>query len=350
MRKLEQQDWGQTTDNSHVYLFRLENGNGVVAKLTNYGATLVELQIPDREKRLGNVVLGFENLAGYLAGHPYFGATCGRVANRIARGRFTLDRSEFTLAVNNGRNHLHGGIKGFDKVVWNATPLPDGKDGPAVQFKYFSRNGEEGYPGNLSVKVTYTLMENNAIKIDYLVTTDLPTPINLTNHSYFNLAGQGDILSHELTIFADRYTPSDDEAIPTGELATVQGTPMDFRQPMAVGSRMAQLNTKPRGYDHNFVLNSGGGELALAARVLDATTGRVMEVFTTEPGVQLYTGNYLDGKLTGIGGVKYNQYSALCLETQHFPDAIHHPNFPSTILRPGQTYRTTTSYKFSITK
>jgi aldose 1-epimerase len=348
MRKLEQQDWGKTTDNSPVRLFTLENGNGVVAKLTNYGAILVELQVPDRAKRLGNVVLGFESIEGYVNGHPYFGAICGRVANRIAKGRFTLDGRDYQLAANNGRNHLHGGLKGFDKVVWNATPLPDGKEGPAVQFKYYSRNGEEGYPGNLSVYVTYTLTESNAVKIDYLVTTDLPTPINLTNHSYFNLAGQGDILNHEVMIAADRYTPSDEELIPTGELAPVAGTPVDFRQSTAVGARIAQINAKPRGYDHNFVLNSGGGALSLAAQVFEPTTGRFMEVFTTEPGVQLYSGNWLDGKLTGIGGVKYNQYSGLCLETQHFPDAVHHSNFPSVILRPGQVYRTTTSYKFSV--
>jgi aldose 1-epimerase len=348
MRKLDLQDWGQTADGAPVQLFTLQNKHGLVAKLTNFGAILVELQVPDRSKRMSNVVLGFESLEGYLNGSPYFGATCGRVANRIAKGRFTLDRQEFTLAANNGRNHLHGGLKGFDKVLWKATALPDGKEGPAVQFKYFCRNGEEGYPGNLSVYVTYTLTEDNAVQIDYLVTTDLPTPINLTNHSYFNLAGSGDILKHEVMIAADRYTVSDDELIPTGEIASVQGTPLDFRQPTPVGARIEQINAKPRGYDHNFVLNSGGGALSLAAQVLDPSSGRLMEVFTTEPGVQLYSGNFLDGKLTGIGGVKYNQYSGLCLETQHFPDAVHYPQFPSVILRPGQVYRTTTSYKFSV--
>lgn len=348
MRKLEQQDWGNSTDGTPVQLFTLQNGNGLVAKLTNYGAILVELQAPDRGGRAGNVVLGFETLAQYLAGHPFFGATTGRVANRIARARFTLDGREYQLAVNNGKNHLHGGIKGFDKAVWKATSLPETKDGVAMQFKYFSRNGEEGYPGNLSTTVTYTLTDDNAVRIDYLATTDLPTPVNLTNHSYFNLAGQGDVLNHEVMIAADRYTPSDEELIPTGEIAPVQGTPVDFRQPTTIGARLAQLTSKPKGYDHNFVLNSSGGSLDLAARVFEPTTGRVMEVFTTEPGVQLYTGNFLDGKLTGIGGVKYNQYSGLCLETQHFPDAVHHSNFPSIILRPGQVFRSTTSYKFSV--
>jgi aldose 1-epimerase len=347
MTKLEQQDWGKLPDGAAVKLFTLANGQGMVARLTSYGAALTELRVPDRGGQVTNVVLGFNNLDAYLKSHPFFGVTAGRVANRIAKARFTLEGREYTLAANNGRNHLHGGIKGFDKVLWQAKALPVTDHEAAVEFSYFSKDGEEGYPGNLSVTVTYTLTEDNELKLDYRATTDKATPVNLTNHSYFNLAGSGDVLAHELTIRADRYTPIDAELIPTGEIASVKDTPLDFTRPTWIGARIDKLKPAPGGYDHNYVLNAGGKSLVLAAQVYEPGTGRVMEVFTTEPGLQLYTGNFLDGKLSGHGGAIYKQHAGFCLETQHFPDAVNHPNFPSTILRPGESYRTVTVYKFT---
>lgn len=278
-----------------------------------------------------------------LRGHPCFGCSVGRVANRIAKGRFTLDGKTHTLAINNGPNHLHGGLKGFDKVVWTAEP----QAGAAVRFTYTSADGEEGYPGKLDVTVQMALTDKNELTIDYTAVGDKSTPVNLTNHSYFNLAGQGDVLNHELVIAADHFTPKDDNSIPTGEIKSVRGTPMDFTQPHAVGSRFNELKERPVGYDHNFVLNGGGKSLAVAARVFEPKSGRVLELFTTEPGVQLYTANYLDGSLTGKRGQVYRQHSGLCLETQHFPDSVNHPEFPSMILRPGHTYRQTTVHKFS---
>ena len=346
MMKLEQRDWGKISDGAMVNRFTLTNSKGTTAKVTSYGATLTELRVPDRNGTVANVVLGFGNLDAYLKGHPFFGVTAGRVANRIGKARFSLEGREYTLAANNGQNHLHGGIKGFDKVLWQGKALPTTGHDAAVEFSYFSEDGEEGYPGNLSVTVTYTLTENNELQIDYKATTDKATPINLTNHSYFNLAGSGDILDHELTIQADRYTPIDAELIPTGEIASVKDTPLDFTSPMSIGARIDQLKPVPGGYDHNYVLNSRGRSPALAAHVYEPKTGRVMEVLTTEPGIQLYTGNFLDGELTGHGGVVYNKHAGLCLETQQFPDAVNHPNFPSTILRPGETYKSTTRYKF----
>jgi aldose 1-epimerase len=348
MTRLEEQDWGKAPDGTAVKLFTLANSKGMVAKLTTYGATLTELRVPDRNGKVANVVLGFDNLDQYLKVHPYFGTTTGRVANRIARARFALDGKEYTLAANDGRNHLHGGTKGFDKVVWEAKTLPPTDHEVAMQFSYLSKDGEEGYPGNLSVTVIYTLTDDNELKIDYAATTDKATPVNLTNHSYFNLAGSGDILGHEVMIDADRYTPVDEELIPTGEIASVKGIALDFTRPMPIGARIARFKPKPGGYDHNYVLNRGGKSLALAAHVHEPKTGRLMEVLTTEPGIQLYTGNFLDGKLTGHGGAVYRQHTGLCLETQHFPDAVNHPNFPSTILRPGQTYKTTTVYRFAV--
>jgi aldose 1-epimerase len=347
MTKLEQQDWGKMPDGTVVKLFTLSNAKGMTAKIMTYGATLTELRVPDRNGKAGNVVLGFDNLDRYLKRHPFLGATTGRVANRIGKARFTLDGKEYTLAANNGRNHLHGGNKGFDKVVWQAKPLPATDREVAVQFTYLSQDGEEGYPGNLSVTVIYALTEDNELKIDYVATTDKATPVNLTNHSYFNLAGSGDILGHELMVNADRYTPVDDELIPTGEIASAKGTPLDFAKPAEIGERIAQLKPKPGGYDHNYVLNSDGKSLALAAQAYEAKTGRMVTVLTTEPGIQIYTGNFLDGNHTGHGGVVYHQHSGVCLETQHFPDAVHHPNFPSTILRPEQPYKSTTVFKFT---
>jgi len=347
MTRLEEQDWGKTLEGALVKRFTLANSNGMAARITNYGAILTELQVPDQHGKPGNVVLGFDSLESYLKGHPFFGAIAGRVANRIARAEFTLDGQQYILAANNGPNHLHGGKKGFDKVVWQAKPLPSNKRESSLQLTYLSPDGEEGYPGNLSATVTYSLTDDNELRLDYTATTDKATPVNLTNHSYFNLSGAGDILGHELTLAADHYTPVDDLLIPTGEIASVKNTPLDFTQPTLIGARIAQLKPRPGGYDHNFVVNGVGNSLALAARVRDPNSGRVLEVHTTEPGVQLYTGNFLDGSLTGSGGFSCVQHSGFCLETQHFPDAVHHPNFPSIILRPGQTYKTTTVFKFS---
>jgi aldose 1-epimerase len=330
-----------------VDLYTLTNAGGMVAKVTTYGATLTELYAPDRSGKMGDVVLGFDNLDGYLGKEPFFGATVGRVGNRIAKGRFTLDGKAYQLAVNDGPNHLHGGVRGFDKVVWDAKAVP-GVGGPAVMFSYLSKDGEEGYPGNCSVTVVYTLTDAGELRLDYTVTTDRDTPVNVTNHSYFNLGGaeNGDILDHELTIHADRFTPVDATLIPTGELRPVAGTPMDFRRPTPIGARIGEVGGNPVGYDHNYVVNGSGGKLAPVATVFEPRSGRVMEVSSTEPGVQFYTGNFLDGTITGKKGVAYRQHWALCLETQHFPDSVNHPNFPSYVLKAGATYRSTTTYRF----
>lgn len=337
--------FGQTPEGTPVDLYVLTNTNGCVAKIMTYGAILTELWVPDRNSKLGDVILGFDNLAGYLAGHPYFGATVGRVGNRIAKGSFTLDGKTYTLATNDGPNTLHGGRKGFDKVVWKAAPAMTA-EGPSVRFTYLSKDGEEGYPGNLRATVVYTLTNKDALKIEYWATTDKATPINLTNHTYFNLAGAetGGILRHRLQLNADYYTPVDATLIPTGEIAPVTGTPLDFTRPHRIGERIAQMGGKPVGYDHNLVLRGIG--LKLAAHVDELTSGRRMDMYTTEPGVQFYTGNFLDGSIKGKGGVAYNQYHAFCLEAQHYPDSINQPNFPSTVLRPGQVYRQTTVYRF----
>ncbi len=335
--------FGQLSDGTAVGLFTLTNAHGLVAKITNYGTILTELHVPDRAGNLGDIVLGFDNLAQYLRGHPHFGCTVGRVANRIAHGRFTLDGETYTLAINNGPNHLHGGLKGFDKVLWSAEPLA----GAAVKFSYTSVDGEEGYPGTLSVTVVMTLTDANELAIDYTATTDKTTIVNLTNHTYFNFAGQDDILGHQLQLAANSYTPANEHLIPTGEIKPVAGTPLDFTKPTAIGSRFDQLGGEPRGYDHNFVINRAGKGLALTARAFEPTTGRAMELTTTQPGVQLYTGNWLDGSLTGKRGVVYQRHAGFCLETQHFPDSINHHSFPSVILRPEQTYHHTTVHKFS---
>jgi aldose 1-epimerase len=340
---VKKSDFGRLPDGTAVDLYTLTNARGLLAKVASYGTIITELHVPDREGMLGDVVCGFDNLGQYLKGHPYFGCTVGRFANRIANGKFALDGKTYTLAVNNGPNSLHGGIKGFDKVVWRAAQVGQA----AVRFCYASPDGEEGYPGNLSVEVTVTLTEANELRLDYAATTDKPTPLNLTNHSYFNLAGTGDVLNHELQIEADAYTPPDANQIPTGEIAPVKGTPLDFTTPHRIGERFSRLGNAPVGYDHNFVLHTGGKTLARAARVVEPRTGRVMEVHTTEPGVQLYTANWFDGSLTGKGGVVYRQHAAFCLETQHYPDSVNKPNFPSTILRPGETYRQTTLHRFS---
>jgi aldose 1-epimerase len=343
---VEKRPFGKTPDGKAVDLYILGNGKGMTAKIITYGGIITQLDVPDRDRKTANVVLGFDDLEGYLKGHPYFGAIVGRVGNRIAKGKFTLDGQEYTLATNNGPNHLHGGKKGFDKVVWTAEPIQKAED-VGLQLTYRSPDGDEGYPGNLTMTVIYRLTPQNELRIEYTATTDKATPVNLTNHSYFNLAGpgSGNILGHELMIPADKVTPTDDALIPTGEFQDVKGTPFDFTTPRTIGSRIDKLKVKPVGYDINYVLRDGK-ELRHAAWVHEPKSGRVMEVFTSEPGVQFYTGNFLDGSIKGLGGI-YRQHQAFCLETQHFPDAVHHPNFPSVILRPGQTYRQTTVYRFS---
>jgi aldose 1-epimerase len=346
MTRLEEKRWG-TVDGKEVKLFTLRNSKGTVVKVSNYGLLITEIHTADRNGKLTNVVCGFESLEQYQKGHPFFGAIAGRFANRIARGKFTLDGAEYTLAVNNGPNHLHGGKRGFDKQVWDARPLPATSDEQGIEFHYLSKDGEEGYPGNLDVTVIYTLTDNNEIRIEYRAKTDKATPLNLTNHSYFNLAGHGDTLGTEMFIDADRYTAVDRTLIPTGELAPVKGTPLDFTKAKPMGRDIAQLKEFPGGYDHNFVLNSGGKALALAARAHEPVSGRLLEVLTTEPGVQLYNGIGLDGKLIGVGGVPYVKYGGFCLETQHFPDSINQPGFPSVVLRPADTFKSTTIFRFS---
>jgi len=346
---VEKTSYGTTKDGQAVDLYTLTNAKGVVAKVMTYGALLTELHVPDRAGQLADVVLGFKTLQGYEGDHPYFGATVGRVANRIAKGRFRLGGQEYTRAVNNGPNHLHGGLKGFDKRVWKAQTV-SAPGGVAVKFTYTSADMEEGYPGALTATVLYTLTNSNELRLDYTAATDKPTIVNLTNHSYFNLAGdgQGTILDHELTIMADRYTPVDDTLIPTGEIASVRGTVMDFNRATPIGARIAEVpGPAPGGYDHNYVLSHGGGVLAMSATARDPKSGRLMEVLTTEPGVQLYTGNFLDGSLTGKAGVAYQKHFGFCLETQHFPDSINQPAFPPVVLQPGRTFKSTTVYRFS---
>jgi aldose 1-epimerase len=346
--------FGKTPEGETVEVFTLSAKGGLRAQLISWGATLIELQAPDKDGKLADVVLGFDDLASYLKNPAYFGCTTGRVANRIAGGTFRIDGKTYQVAKNNGPNHLHGGLRGLDKRVWKAEPLETEK-GPAVRFRYRSPDGEEGYPGNLSITVTYTLTHDDELRIDYEATADQPTPVNLTNHAYFNLAGEGSgtILDHELEIAADHYTPVDATFIPTGEIAPVKDSIMDFNHAMAVGARIGRLpgdasRGDPGGYDHNYVLRkSQAGALELAARLHDKKSGRVLEISTTEPGVQLYTGNYLDGSIRGKGGKTYAKHAALCLETQHFPDSVNHPEFPSVVLRPGATYRSTTVHKFS---
>jgi aldose 1-epimerase len=349
--RVERTDFGKTKEGTAVDLYTLTNRNGMVVKIATYGGIVTELRVPDRDGKLGDVVLGFDNLDQYLAPNPYFGALVGRVGNRIAKGRFTLDGRQYALATNdNNVNHLHGGRKGFDKVVWKADPPASDGQGAHLTLHYLSPDGEEGYPGNLNATVVYTLNDQNELAIDYTATTDKATPVNLTNHSYFNLAGEGsgDILGHVLELEADAYTPVDATLIPTGRIEPVKGTVFDFTTPTAIGARIDQVpGAPPGGYDHNYVLRSQNGALALAARVYEPKTGRVLEISTTQPGIQFYTGNFLDGTITGKSGVPYKQHAAFCLETQHYPDSVNHPNFPSAIVRPGETYHQVTVHKFS---
>lgn len=347
----KRESFGRTGDGQAVDIYTLKNRRGAEARITTYGGAVVSLKVPDRAGRFDDVLLGFDDLEGYLKTTTYIGSLVGRYANRIARGRFSLNGTEYKLATNNGENHLHGGVRGFDKVVWKARPL-DVRGGSALELSYLSRDGEEGYPGNLSVRVVYTLTDADELKVEYHATTDKDTVVNLTQHNYYNLAGQGsgDVLGHLLTLNADRFTPTDAGAIPTGELRAVRGTPFDFKRPTAIGARIEQDDEQlklGKGYDHNFVVNGRPGVLRLAARVTEPTTGRAMEVWTTEPGVQLYTGNYLDGSDVGKGGRPYRYRYGFCLETQHFPDSPNRPEFPSTVLRRGGRFRSTTVYKFS---
>jgi aldose 1-epimerase len=338
-------------DGKEVFLYTLRNASGMEARITNYGGILVSLTVPDRLNKPGDVVLGYDSLSSYVKATPYFGAIVGRYGNRIGKAHFTLDGKEYALKANDGPNTLHGGLKGFDKVVWDADESTPATKASLV-LSYVSRDGEEGYPGNLKASVVYTLTDSNELRIDYAATTDMPTVLNLTHHSYFNLAGpgSGDILSHELTLNADRFTPIDSGLITTGALEPVEGTPMDFRTPTAIGARIGTMDDQlkfGRGYDHNWVLNRTGDGLSLAARVAEKTSGRVMEVWTTQPGVQFYSGNFLDGSNIGKGGKAYAYRTGFCLETQHFPDSPNKPSFPSTVLRPGENFASTTVYKFS---
>ena len=346
---IKKKAFGVTSDNVPVELYTLTNSHGMEARIMTYGGTILSLKVPDRQGNLGDVVLGYESLDGYLKNSPYFGAIVGRYGNRIGNGQFTLDGKQYTLPKNDGGNTLHGGTRGFDKVVWTAKEVK-GKDGSGLALSYTSKDGDQGFPGNLSVTVVYTITENNELKIDYLATTDKTTVINLTHHSYFNLAGQGTILKHELIINAGKFTPVDAGLIPTGELRAVTGTPMDFKRSTEIGSRIDQTYdqlTLGKGYDHNWVLDSRGGKLALAARVYEPSSGRAMEVYTTEPGLQFYSGNFLDGSITGKAGQIYQRRSGFCLETQHFPDSPNKATFPSTVLKPRQQYKSTTVYRFS---
>ena len=344
--------FGKTADGAEIQLFTLTNAHGLKATISTYGGTLTSLLVPDKAGKLGDVVLGFDNVSGYLSpefrkSNPYFGALIGRYGNRIAKGKFTVDGKAYQVGINNGPNSLHGGKVGFDQKVWTAKPGTSA-EGQTLTLSYLSKDGEEGYPGNLQVTVVYTLTNDDALTIAYTATTDKATPINLTNHAYFNLAlgASKDVLAHQVTLPADRYTVVDASLIPTGELRPVKGTAFDFTAPHAIGERIAQV---PGGYDHNWVLNQASGQHA-AASVYDPATGRTLDVTTDQPGVQFYTGNFLDGTLQGKSGLVYGQHAGFCLETQHFPDSPNQPKFPSTVLKPGETYHTVTSYKFGVRK
>jgi aldose 1-epimerase len=355
---ISKESLGTLADSTEVELYTLRNANGATVQITNYGAIVTSIQMPDKTGKPGEVVLGFDQVQGYLtkdylASGPYFGAVVGRYGNRIAKGRFSLEGNTYKLAVNNGPNHLHGGLKGFDKRVWTAKPL-DSDTITKLHLTYLSKDGEEGYPGNLQVSVTYTLTNNNELRMEYQASTDKPTVVNLTNHSYFNLAQGADpnVLNHQVTLNADRFVAVDETLIPTGDLKPVKGTPFDFTAPHAIGERIGQVEG---GYDHTWVFSRNGGsagggdgDLFLGARVVAPSTGRVMEVLTDQPGVQFYTGNFLNGTFKGHGGQTYVKHYGFCLETQHFPDSPNQRKFPSVVLRPGETYRTVTVYRFSV--
>lgn len=351
-----QQNWDKLPDGRSVNMYTLQVPSGMTAKIIDWGATLVSLEVPDRNGKLEDVTLGFDKAEPYTGASPYMGATVGRYANRIALGKFTLDGQEYTLKVNNPPNSLHGGIAGFDKQMWTTSgpkgeTIEGGGGSASITFTYTSKDGEEGFPGNVTCSITYTLTDKNELRMEYTATTDKATPINLTNHAYWNLAGATSglkIVNHVLQINAEKYTPTDDTFIPTGELAPVEGTPVDFREPHAIGERIAEIPGTPGGYDHNFAIDGAIGTLREAAIVKDPGSGRVMKVLTTEPGLQFYTGNFLDGTLTGKDGTVYQKNTAFCLEAQKYPDSPNKPNFPTSIVRPGETYKQTTVHQFSV--
>ncbi len=348
---VKKESYGTTKSGKTVDLYTLINPNGIEVRAITYGGIIISLKVPDARGELADIVLGCNSLEEYTKGVPYFGAIIGRYGNRISQGKFTLNGTEYTLATNNGPNHLHGGVKGFDKVVWKAEPF-DNQNGVGVVLTYLSKDGEEGYPGNLNSRVTYTLTTQNELIFDYHATTDKATPVNLTQHTYFNLSGdgQGEILNHQLTLNASHITPIDSALIPTGEILNVTGTPLDFTEPTAIGTRIEQKNEQLKfgqGYDHNFIINRSEENNSFVARVHEPVSGRVMEVYSTEPGVQFYSGNFLDGTIIGKTGKPYQRRAGFCLETQHYPDSPNKPNFPSSILKPGETYESRTVYKFS---
>jgi aldose 1-epimerase len=350
--KIDKKDFGKISDSIMVNLFTLMNDNQMKVQITNYGGTITSIFVPDKKGNLGDVVLGFNNLEGYIDKSPYFGCIIGRFGNRIAKGRFFLDGKQYQMAINDGPNHLHGGLKGFDKVIWFPEMI-ERKDRIALKLNYLSKDGEEGYPGNLTLEVIYWLTNENEIIIEYYAKTDKKTIINLTNHSYFNLrdAGNTSILNHEITLHADYFTPIDKTLIPTGELRKVQNTPFDFREPVKIGARIDAEEEQIKfagGYDHNLVLRGQAGELRLVAKAFEPETGRILEVLTTEPGIQLYSGNFLDGTIKGKNGIVYHKRHAFCLETQHYPDSPNKTEFPSTVLIPGEEYKSTTVFKFSV--
>ena len=350
--KLEKEEYGVTAQGQKIDIYTLSNANGMHVRITNYGAIVQSLTAPDRDGKYEDIVLGYDKLADYLKDSPYFGAIVGRYGNRIAMGKFVLDELEYTLATNNGTNHLHGGLQGFDKVIWKAKPISE-KESIGLELSYLSKDGEEGYPGNLNCTVIYTLTDNNELQIEYEATTDKATPVNLTHHGYFNLSGncKRDILGHILWINANHFTPVDEGLIPTGELRPVKDTPFDFTEPTAIGERINEENQQLKyglGYDHNWSLNDVNGTIKLQASLYDSESGRLMEIFTEEPGLQFYSGNFLDGSNIGKDGKVYNYRHGLCLEAQHYPDSPNHPEFPTTILEPGETYRTKTVYRFSV--
>ena len=348
MARISKTSYGTLPDGREVHAFTLKNQAGLTARVMTRGATLIEPHAPDRAGRLTDITLGYDTLEGWLRpGNPYMGCIVGRYANRIAGGKFSLEGTDYSLAVNNGPNSLHGGLKGFDKAVWQAEEVAT-DDGVAVCFAHTSPDGDEGYPGELHVRVTYTLTESNELRLDYEARTKATTVLNLTNHSYWNLRGEGTIHEHRLQLNASAVTAVDPTSIPTGELVPVAGTPWSFLEPAPIGSRMAEVGSDPVGYDHNYAIDGGGGGTpVLTARVEEPASGRVLELLTTEPGVQLYTGNYLDGSEPGKGGCRYPQHGGFCLETQHFPDSPNQPGFPSTVLRPGAVYRQSTIHRFS---
>ncbi len=342
---VEKSGFGITPEGDSVTLYTLKNENDLLVKITDFGGIITEIHTKDRNGKMGNIVLGFDNLEQYTEENPYFGALIGRFGNRIAMAKFSLDGKDYQLEANNGKNALHGGLKGFDKVVWDAEIISSDSSA-ALKLMYLSQDGEEGYPGNLTVTVTYELLPDQLI-ISYEAETDKATVLNLTNHSYFNLAGEGNILDHILYINASKYTPVDSTLIPTGELANVEGTPFDFRKPTIIGKRIQEVGGDPVGYDHNYVIDDNAGEMRIAAKAMDPLSGRWLEVSTTEPGVQFYSGNFLNGTLVS-GGDPIEQYEGFCLETQHFPDSPNQPNFPTTVLRPGAQFFSQTIFKFGV--